>query len=71
MASSVLVARMHLDTVEYLSSVRPGFTEWVVDARKAVTFENLREATRQAMRLPSRLRAFALPGGVDGAPNAA
>ena len=45
--------------MEYLSA-RPGQT-WVADPREAAVFESSREATRQALRLPSALRAFALP----------
>jgi hypothetical protein len=59
--SHVLVARMRLDTLEYLADVRHGFSEWVLDAAQATQFDSLREATRQAMRLPSKLRAFAFP----------
>jgi hypothetical protein len=35
--------------------------EWAVNELVAAMFETLREATRAAMRLPSGLRAFAMP----------
>jgi hypothetical protein len=66
MTTLVLVARVNADTTEYLGAGIHGLTEWVSDVSRAATFETLREATRQAMRLPSRLRAFALPT-TDGA----
>jgi len=59
MASSVVVARTKPDGLEYLAQgARAAWTE-VSDL--AQQFPNVREATRVAMRLPSRLRAFALP----------
>ena len=60
MASLAVVARTRLNSLEYL--VRDGAAaEWAVNADLAARFQNLREATRAAMRLPSNLRAFALP----------
>jgi hypothetical protein len=59
MASAVVVARTKLDGLEYLADgVRDGWTE---ATHLAARFQNVREATRAAMRLPSRFRAFALP----------
>jgi hypothetical protein len=59
MASAVVVARTKLDGLEYLAEgVLDGWTE---ATHLAVRFQNVREATRAAMRLPSRFRAFALP----------
>jgi hypothetical protein len=59
MASAVVVARTKLDGLEYLADgVREGWTGATCEAAR---FQNVREATRAAMRLPSRLRAFALP----------
>jgi len=40
----------------------PGRIDWTTDDRIIQTFADVREATRTAMRLPGRLRAFALPG---------
>ncbi|WP_293905505.1 hypothetical protein [Phenylobacterium sp.] len=59
MATSVVVARTKPDGLEYLTNdTRVGWT----DAEQlAAQFATVREATRAAMRLPSRLRAFALP----------
>jgi hypothetical protein len=60
MASLAVVARNRLNSLEYL--VRDaGPAEWVVSADRAARFQNLREATRAAMRLPSSARAFAMP----------
>lgn len=60
MASTALVARTRFDNLEYL--VRDtGPVEWAGNADGAARFQNLREATRAAMRLPGNLRAFALP----------
>lgn len=60
MAFAAVVARTSLNGMEYL--VRDtGRTEWAISAQAAARFQNLREATRAAMRLPSGLRAFALP----------
>jgi len=59
MASSVLVARSKADGLEYLA--RAERVTWTAAAELAQRFQNVREATRAAMRLPSRMRAFALP----------
>jgi hypothetical protein len=59
MASAVVVARTKLNGLEYLAeNVREGWTE---ASDLAARFQTVREATRAAMRLPSRFRAFALP----------
>jgi hypothetical protein len=60
MASVAVVARTRLEGLEYLVKTT-GAAEWVVNEQVAAKFETVREATRAAMRLPSRLRAFALP----------
>ena len=60
MAHAAVVARTRLNGLEYLVQTT-GTTEWAVNAQLAARFETVREATRAAMRLPSRLRAFALP----------
>ena len=60
MAFAAVVARTSQNGMEYL--VRDtGRSEWAISAQAAARFQNLREATRAAMRLPSGLRAFALP----------
>jgi hypothetical protein len=59
MASSVVVARTKPDGIEYL--VEGARAVWTEMSEAAQQFPNLREATRAAMRLPSRLRAYALP----------
>jgi hypothetical protein len=61
MASFAHVARQKLDTVEFLGRRRRGGVDWVETADQATLFQNVREATRAAMLLPSRERAFALP----------
>ena len=59
MATAVVVARTNSTGLEYLAAgAREGWTE---ATHKAARFQNVREATRAAMRLPSRFRAFALP----------
>ena len=60
MASVAVVARTRLEGLEYLVKTT-GAAEWAVNEQVAAKFETVREATRAAMRLPSRLRAFALP----------
>jgi hypothetical protein len=62
MASVAVVARTRLNGLEYLVENK-GTAEWAVNEQVAARFETLREATRAAMRLPSALRAFALPAG--------
>lgn len=59
MASSVVVARTKTDGLEYL--VEGASVVWTATSDLAQQFSNVREATRAAMRLPSRFRAFALP----------
>ena len=60
MANAAVVARTRRNGLEYLVQTT-GTTEWAVNAQLAARFETVREATRAAMRLPSSLRAFALP----------
>jgi hypothetical protein len=62
MASVAVVARTRLNRLEYLVQDK-GTAEWAVNEQVAAKFDTLREATRAAMRLPSTLRAFALPAG--------
>lgn len=65
MASSVVVARSNLDRLEYLVQ-GDARVAWTEACDLAQHFQTVRDATRAAMRLPSRFRAFALPV-VDGA----
>ena len=59
MASSVLVARTKPDGLEYLA--QGARVAWTDASDLAQHFENVREATRAALRLPGRFRAFAMP----------
>lgn len=59
MASSVVVARSKSDGLEYLADGAK--VVWTDAANGAAQFQTVREATRAAMRLPSRFRAFAFP----------
>ena len=60
MSFSAVVARTSPKGVEYLVT-KLGRPEWVESAALAARFATLRDATREAMRLPSSLKAFALP----------
>jgi len=60
MAFAAVVARTSPQGMEYLVR-ETGRAEWASIAQRAARFQNLREATRAALRLPSTLRAFALP----------
>ena len=59
MATSVVVARTKTDGLEYLADGVK--VVWTDATQAAAHFETVREATRAAMRLPSRFRAFAFP----------
>ena len=59
MTASVVVARTNADGLEYLAEQTP--LAWTKAERMATKFLSVREATRAAMRLPSRFRAYALP----------
>ncbi len=60
MASSVVVARTNADHLEYLAEC-DARVSWTEVSDLAQHFVTVRDATRAAMRLPSRFRAFALP----------
>ena len=60
MAFAAVVARTSPQGMEYLVR-ESGRAEWALNAQAAARFQTLREATRTALRLPGRLRAFALP----------
>ena len=59
MTLSVVVARTNLDGIEYLA--QGPRAEWTKASDGAQQFPNVREATRAALRLPARLKAYALP----------
>lgn len=60
MACSAIVARTSLGGLEYLVQ-RQREVAWASVEGEADKFISLRDATRAAMALPSRFRAFALP----------
>ena len=57
---TVVVARTKLNGLEYLVQANAQAV-WTDAAQTAAQFRTVRDATRAAMRLPSSLRAFALP----------
>jgi hypothetical protein len=57
MVPAVVVARTKMDGLEYLAEG----SNWTETAERAARFLNVREATRVALRLPNRFKAFALP----------
>ena len=62
--SPALVARLDGGVAPaYLRIADDGRVDWVGDQATATVFCSLREATRQATRLPARLRAFGAPRG--------
>jgi len=60
MAFAAVVARTSPQGMEYLVQIK-GRPEWATSAERADRFQTFREATREAMRLPSTLKAYALP----------
>ena len=60
MAFLAVVARTSPKGLEYLVTDL-GRSQWVESAALAARYVTLREATREAMRLPSAMKAFALP----------
>lgn len=60
MPASAIVARSNPAGLEFLVRTERG-AAWSREERDADHFENLHEATRAALVLPSHLRAFALP----------
>jgi hypothetical protein len=60
MAFAAVVARTSPKGLEYLVS-NLGHCEWAESAQRAARYKTLRDATREALRLPSTLRAYALP----------
>lgn len=55
------IADYAADGPAYLRLDADGAMEWVAVQRDATAFASMREATRQATRLPARLRAFGVP----------
>lgn len=63
-ALSAYVARISTTPEPIFLAISPtGDHDWVADPSRATPFETVREATRLAMRLPSRLKAFGLLRG--------
>lgn len=62
--ASAVVARTRLDSLEYLVTNTAPFA-WAPTSKDAAHYGSVREATREAMRLPSKLRAFAMPVAGD------
>jgi hypothetical protein len=60
MSATAIVARTRANGLEYLH-LQGASIAWSSQMHIAARFPNVREATRAAMRLPSRLRAYALP----------
>lgn len=58
--ASAVVARTRFDSLEYLVSTTAPF-QWATTPKTATQYGSVREATREAMRLPAKLRAFAMP----------
>lgn len=57
---TVVVARTKPSGLEYMTQSESQVA-WTDAAQAAAQFRTVRDATRAAMRLPSSLRAFALP----------
>ncbi|HEY2661437.1 MAG TPA: hypothetical protein VGI79_17090 [Caulobacteraceae bacterium] len=60
MTVTAIVARQRHNGMEYLARCGGGLN-WVTAEGDADRFGAIHEATKVAMRLPSKLRAFALP----------
>jgi hypothetical protein len=60
MAFAAVVARTSPQGMEYLVQTK-GKPEWAANADRADRFQTFRDATREAVRLPSAMRAYALP----------
>ena len=54
------VARSGFSGLEYLAAGDKTIT-WTSDEHRAVSFNGIREATRMALTLPGKFRAFAFP----------
>jgi hypothetical protein len=60
MAFAAVVARTSPQGMEYLVHTK-GRAEWAASAERAERYQTFRDATREALRLPSSLRAYAMP----------
>jgi len=60
MSSTAIVARTNGGGLQYLVRRRDR-SDWAATEGEADVFQSVREATRAALTLPGRLRAFALP----------
>jgi hypothetical protein len=63
---NALVARSGETGLQYLAGPS-GNSKWVTSTFYANHFQDIRSATRAALKLPARLRAFALPQYDDNA----
>lgn len=61
MATHAVVARATDRGLALLARSR-GKLDWTTRDGEAEVFQTVRDATRAAMRVPARFRAFALPG---------
>ena len=61
MSFAAVVARTTEHGLVFLAHPSHGSLAWATAEQDADIFQNAREATRVAVRLPARLRAFALP----------
>ena len=60
-AMSAYVARISTAPEPIFLLIAPnGEQDWVADPARATPFANVREATRHALRMPSRFKAFGL-----------
>jgi hypothetical protein len=60
MAFAAVVARTSPQGMEYLVHNK-GRAEWAASAESADRYQTFRDATREALRLPASLRAYAMP----------
>jgi len=66
-AMSAFVARTTFTTEPIFLAISPsGEHDWVQDPSRATPFPSVREATRLALRLPSRFRAYGLLRRCEG-----
>lgn len=61
-AAGALVSKCNPSApAEYLCLADDGAMSWVLDPQVATPFPSMRDATRMALRLPAKLRAFSIP----------
>jgi hypothetical protein len=70
MTTNAIVARATDHGLAFLTRLA-GRTEWTDAETEAEAFASVRDATRAALRLPSRYRAFALPNTASALRHAA